>query len=164
MRGATCMSSLEVLVVLISIHAPHAGRDRRKCRSLPGSIGFQSTRPMRGATRGWTTVVFTVSFQSTRPMRGATVTLCPSSVVVTRFQSTRPMRGATLCGRRLVPLLPGISIHAPHAGRDSLWCPPASFADISIHAPHAGRDECKKNSFHGAVISIHAPHAGRDQP
>ena len=34
----------------ISIHAPHAGRDRRSPGSCTPSPRFQSTRPMRGAT------------------------------------------------------------------------------------------------------------------
>ena len=34
----------------ISIHAPHAGRDRRFPLQEVGRYPFQSTRPMRGAT------------------------------------------------------------------------------------------------------------------
>ena len=34
---------------------------------------------------------------------------------------------------------------------------------ISIHAPHAGRDSPPKNWGQGKGISIHAPHAGRDK-
>ena len=36
----------------ISIHAPHAGRDSETETSTRGFFRFQSTRPMRGATRG----------------------------------------------------------------------------------------------------------------
>ena len=78
----------------VSIHAPRAGRDvttdtshhphrgfnprapcgarpsmRRRMRLVPG---FQSTRPMRGATEGVRLVHNVPLFQSTRPMRGAT--------------------------------------------------------------------------------------------
>ena len=55
---------------------------------------FQSTRPVRGATRtarhchGWR------GFQSTRPVRGATI-LEYKSGMEELFQSTRPVRGAT---------------------------------------------------------------------
>ena len=50
-------------------------------------------------------------------MRGATY-FAPSMVTSLPFQSTRPMRGATREARD--DLLAGdISIHAPHAGRDS---------------------------------------------
>ena len=51
------------------------------------------------------------------------------------------MRGATSNGYRPVHLQ-GVSIHAPHAGRDA-----TPFADL-----------------YGMIVSIHAPHAGRDLP
>ena len=35
---------------MISIHAPHAGRDVNKQNVIYDKIVFQSTRPMRGAT------------------------------------------------------------------------------------------------------------------
>ena len=56
-------------------------------------------------------------FQSTRPMRGATDQIC-YDLNINKFQSTRPMRGAT---DRIVvgEVRSGVSIHAPHAGRDS---------------------------------------------
>ena len=77
---------------------------------------FQSTRPMRGATMEWQYGVRKGAFQSTRPMRGATLPSMHSTSFV-EFQSTRPMRGAT---RRRCAASPkgGVSIHAPHAGRD----------------------------------------------
>ena len=51
-------------------------------------------------------------------MRGATITRYSSRLRATEFQSTRPMRGATLL-RHGVDAVQAISIHAPHAGRDS---------------------------------------------
>ena len=57
----------------------------------------------------------------------------------------------------------GISIHAPHAGRDRGGV--QQFIDhqpISIHAPHAGRDVRILGGGVYEIISIHAPHAGRD--
>ena len=95
MRGAT--HSLPQLLhdVVISIHAPHAGRDYWGLLVRQSASLFQSTRPMRGAT-------------TSPPILG----------IAQRFQSTRPMRGATF--RQLVPVEDNrISIHAPHAGRDS---------------------------------------------
>ena len=97
------------------------------------------------------------------------------------------MRGATRSGRRCVHVA-AISIHAPHAGSDSLPLPvshrrcrnfnprspcgerPPSHAsvaelvDISIHAPHAGSDMARKAMAAARRrISIHAPHAGSDR-
>ena len=80
-------------------------------------MGFQSTRPVRGATD-----VFTVppglfpQFQSTRPVRGATMDRVLAEII-SGFQSTRPMRGATNKSWKL-SVICCISIHAPHAGRD----------------------------------------------
>ena len=78
---------------------------------------FQSTRPVRGATAARHIASPPVIFQSTRPMRGAT----PLEVLLAeavQFQSTRPMRGATI-DREVISYFVHISIHAPHAGRDS---------------------------------------------
>ena len=55
-------------------------------------------------------------FQSTRPMRGATAPVFDPRPAVT-FQSTRPMRGATRLAYHTGARI-GVSIHAPHAGRD----------------------------------------------
>ena len=41
-----------------------------------------------------------------------------------------------------------ISIHAPHAGRDSKAVKEAMETWISIHAPHAGRDETLGRNDH----------------
>ena len=94
------------------------------------------------------------------------------------------MRGATHQMGVDTPAL-GISIHAPHAGRDVLGQRgdaihdgfqstrpmrgatefprrPAGTHPISIHAPHAGRDKKQHKQSYGGIISIHAPHAGRD--
>ena len=56
-------------------------------------------------------------FQSTRPMRGATRSR-QQETGISKFQSTRPMRGATAyaVGDMFADI---VSIHAPHAGRDS---------------------------------------------
>ena len=95
------------------------------------------------------------------------------------------MRGAT-DSISVNGLTQAISIHAPHAGRDSTTTATRREAYISIHAPHAGRDRYadawddmrrefqSTRPMRGATpfercvypalkISIHAPHAGRDQ-
>ena len=73
------------------------------------------------------------------------------------------MRGATGEYLDMVTLLSGISIHAPHAGRDCVDLGDHIGLQISIHAPHAGRDHWPVGQGDGlGSISIHAPHAGRD--
>ena len=94
------------------------------------------------------------------------------------------MRGATSNTPR-PPIDHGISIHAPHAGRDEesvamsrdkaifqstrpmrgatfYILPTMRARDISIHAPHAGRDAGDKYITGSNCISIHAPLAGCD--
>ena len=51
MRGATGILLWGWLPPIISIHAPHAGSDRRQTTMSSSVIRFQSTLPMRGATR-----------------------------------------------------------------------------------------------------------------
>ena len=190
----------------ISIHAPHAGRDFDENGNWRQGFAFQSTRPMRGATAAGSalpgppcnfnprapcgarlvlvgTAYLAWSFQSTRPMRGATEHP-ESQRQFQPFQSTRPMRGATYSWPEWRALRL-ISIHAPHAGRDSSGQCAAGTAVqfqstrpmrgatcagwngllglvISIHAPHAGRDGASREPAAISAISIHAPHAGRD--
>ena len=107
-------------IKLISIHAPLAGRDKRQQTLFISPIGFQSTRPLRGATRSLhfsAVSAFCISihaplagrdgadgedlhltclFQSTRPLRGATRRLSGWENSFLQFQSTRPLRGATV--------------------------------------------------------------------
>ena len=96
MRGATGSGRRRGGAARISIHAPHAGRDGKSMNLTAARELFQSTRPMRGATRLDSVKRSRLSFQSTRPMRGATP--------VPRADGQRQ----------------AISIHAPHAGRDSM--------------------------------------------
>ena len=148
--------------------ARHGGK-KTTVRNLP----FQSTRPMRGATRhrlsGFPVRSVSIhaphagrdmapsdwrqkngSFNPRAPC-GARLVDGDSFALFRRFQSTRPMRGAT---RRVLhlPLGEFVSIHAPHAGRDPCRQLHQDEIRVSIHAPHAGRDPCsvqKRSGFCG---------------
>ena len=117
MRGATTTLRLIDADLLISIHAPLAGRDpasisggrfnghfnpRAPCGARP-----QPLPPPRGALRHFNPRAPC----GARPVVGV---LMLSFVI---FQSTRPLRGATILGR-VFPVFQLISIHAPLAGRD----------------------------------------------
>ncbi len=140
MRGATTLDDLRGSGSLVSIHAPHAGRDPRISRSGISRRQFQSTRPMRGATtqalnthRGLVVSIHAprvgrdnvgigcglgnIQFQSTRPVWGATPDVV-AQTGMSEFQSTRPVWGATQSnGRRCSAQ--NVSIHAPRVGRDA---------------------------------------------
>ena len=138
MRGATKIFPTMQRRSPISIHAPHAGRD-----GVLGPCSYQNTyfnpRAPCGARRFFRDKFRIGSgFQSTRPMRGATQRLAPAASGII-FQSTRPMRGATQ-DIAIGQAFSLISIHAPHAGRDADREASKKWNEISIHAPHAGRD------------------------
>ena len=149
------------------------------------SPSFQSTHPMRGATKraGICGPLHHISIHA--PHAGCDTGTMIANITHEVFQSTHPMRGATTCwrtgaptaghfnprtpcgvrrhsDRRLAESDP-ISIHAPHAGCDCVARCPFLHPDcISIHAPHAGCDLVISGAQLQRRISIHAPHAGCD--
>ena len=100
----------------ISIHAPHAGRDRCRRSDRRGKYYFNPRAPCGARPRRLIRPTPRPTFQSTRPVRGATI-FSPASVLLALFQSTRPVRGAT-SKKPITELRCQISIHAPRAGRD----------------------------------------------
>ena len=139
LRGATLTSCYTLSVLSISIHAPLAGCDFRRFprASAPANFnprtpcgvrlerrihplrasGFQSTHPLRGATRRVKLLDLDQQFQSTHPLRGATSLYRSGMLHLLIFQSTHPLRGATTDVVRGY-ISKGISIHAPLAGCD----------------------------------------------
>ena len=104
----------------VSIHAPHAGRDPKPSLASAALWRFNPRAPCGARPPTIRQARSALMFQSTRPMRGATrrdAARWPQYA----FQSTRPMRGAT--PRRLTTCkIRNVSIHAPHAGRDNEGC------------------------------------------
>ncbi len=101
----------------ISIHAPLAGCDHSERIRDVLVLLFQSTHPLRDATR-YASAGLAVSgaFQSTHPLRDAT-----NSAVYTRdfriFQSTHPLRDATVVGFTLSMLT--MTFQSTHPLRDA---------------------------------------------
>ena len=139
--------------------APYGTR-RAELRKTGDKKIFQSTRPVRDATK-WPVSFSTGSkFQSTRPVRDATRPT-DKAIAGALFQSTRPVRDATLAlevSRNTCQ----ISIHAPRTGRDRKELDATKTVAISIHAPRTGRDTSITNINLTLPISIHAPRTGRD--
>ena len=122
-------------------------------------------------------------FQSTLPLRGATRQI-RRVLPVEQFQSTLPLRGATRC-RGKAGRGAEISIHAPLAGSDARRCIPTDFpSNFNPRSPCGERREevaaisqrlefqstlPLRGATHRAcscapsfLISIHAPLAGSD--
>ena len=130
---------MELYGCTISIHAPLAGCDLKDSSYCSRAGAFQSTHPLRGATKivaardGWTNISIHA------PLAGCDMTAAKSRPLLLLFQSTHPLRGATTgCG----------TIRGGYR--------------ISIHAPLAGCDDHVERRRRSTVISIHAPLAGCD--
>ena len=159
---------------------------RRACRtSACGTARFQSTRPVRGATRAGRRGYAPGRDFNPRAPCGARLYKTAAFVWIKKFQSTRPVRGATLCLHGPPPPENHFNPRAPCGARLHRRADPALYGRfqstrpvrgatsaegkseetdrISIHAPRAGRDRKGPIPGHSAEISIHAPRAGRDQ-
>ena len=106
--------------------------------SLPQSMVFQSTLPLRGATR------------RRRPV--------PSGLAISIHT---PLAGSDLAGHAGIAGT-GISIHTPLAGSDSFTPLSLEKEEISIHTPLAGSDPIRRQQHPKRHISIHTPLAGSD--
>ncbi len=157
-RGATRPLSEAARSLIVSIHAPRAGRDRTEALSM-NSLFVSIHAPRAGRDRPLLRQ-FTclLAFQSTRPARGATST-------------SSAARGRHLC----------FNPRAPRGARRYDLVMPMGDPEVSIHAPRAGRD--RRDHLRGIclrwfqstrpardphrqaldAVSIHAPRAGRDR-
>ena len=170
--------------LLISIHAPHAGRDFLRSTAIRSIWLFQSTRPMRGATSQTTDSNHDFIFQSTRPMRGATLRRTSTAMtsldfnprapcgarqitlleeICSRlFQSTRPMRGATPARRRSKRNRKFQSTR-PMRGATVTDTRERLRLLFQSTRPMRGATQQHRSCERQERISIHAPHAGRDR-
>ena len=123
---------------------------------------FQSTLPLRGATRHRMTMMVPTVFQSTLPLRGATLQVCDFWGTARMISIHTPLAGSDSDFQRK---LSGetISIHTPLAGSDVLAWPARVHRSISIHTPLAGSDITLDWDIAQREISIHTPLAGSDR-
>ena len=170
---------------IISIHAPHTGGDKLGMDTGNFIYAFQSTPPIRGATRGRQgfPIYPGISIHAPhtggddhkdlqgsvpddfnpRPPYGGRPCDAYRSLPGVKFQSTPPIRGATPAFQiRTNP--PKISIHAPHTGGDSSCRgTDPKRADFNPRPPYGGRQGHIRGHYVDHVISIHAPHTGGDR-
>ena len=115
---------------------------------------------MRGATHALIAILDSNIYFNPRAPCGAR----PGTMAVKHgkrlFQSTHPSRGAT-ADKVTERLRHEISIHAPHAGRDTRWSSVGSArADFNPRAPCGARRHPQSHPAGSGAISIHAPRAG----
>ena len=160
MRGATTLDDLRGSGSLVSIHAPHAGRDSSNLLRGQG-IRVSIHAPHAGRD-------LLLSPISARPTRfnprapcGARLMVFCRQIVDKEFQSTRPMRGATRSSR-VRACKRGVSIHAPHAGRDrsSPSCQGCS-GSFNPRAPCGARRVSDRRASTTACFNPRAPCGAR---
>ena len=172
----------------ISIHAPHTGRDMNMTIQKSHGYGFQSTRPIRGATVALGQNLELVLFQSTRPIRGATlmnvlewgvnyisihaphtgrdVCACTTRRCQAEFQSTRPIRGATEINQEIDRLVDAnFNPRAPYGARRFLT------GDISASLAFQSTRPIRGATFTGwhrsnilSYFNPRAPYGARPKP
>ena len=138
MRGATFKVIAIVIILSVSIHAPHAGRDTFIFNFPPCFTCFNPRAPCGARPLDLLHCAIWQRFNPRAPC-GARHSALVKSVPLQKFQSTRPMRGATRPDVLRFSYIM-VSIHAPHAGRDFRAILITCKGIVSIHAPHAGRD------------------------
>ena len=117
LRGATIERFHSQRAILISTHAPLAGRDPGEHDGSPDQ-----------------------KISTHAPLAGRDVNSSSLATRTNGFQPTRPLRGATSITTRRKNQ-EEISTHAPLAGRDEKYIELLGHIHISTHAPLAGRDE-----------------------
>ena len=112
--------------MVISIHAPHTGRDASAARPRYkyGIISIHA------------------------PHTGRDLFLIGLKYLIVLFQSTRPIRGATLEVYFYQSLFYHFNPRAPYGARHNRLSDNMLCNNISIHAPHTGRDyDMNKNTM-----------------
>ena len=101
----------------ISIHAPHTGRDAAVVNNMAVTVEFQSTRPIRGATRKCAKIGQICSYFNPRAPYGARPLKKSGTANTQSFQSTRPIRGATRAKIIRITGIKNFNPRAPYGAR-----------------------------------------------
>ena len=183
-RGATSSLMCRSPSQKVSIHAPRAGRDG-VWRSENGFCNGFNPRAPCGARLVLVGECRSCCRFNPRAPCGARLPALNSSDLEKVFQSTRPVRGATL-GEVVLPRKSRVSIHAPRAGRDTVfirttrtdrsfnprapcgarhdgWVPINEDTEFQSTRPVRGATGRHSAPEQRAPVSIHAPRAGRDR-
>ena len=138
-RGATFTASGSFSAGIFQSTRPVRGATRLQRGEITGDQAFQSTRPVRGATLKPITANMIVEFQSTRPVRGATIASWPKRPNKADFNPRAPC-GARQTGKKEGTTPKKFQSTRPVRGATRPGFPRYVRHQISIHAPRAGRD------------------------
>ena len=170
---------------MISIHAPHTGRDqgirlllidalnfnprapygarhliRTGVRLLQAAISIHAPHTGRDLTR--MLVVFRVRISIHAPHTGRDDGQHTRHCLFTKFQSTRPIRGATLVLDTYHVSLDYFNPRAPYGARQCTSLTLGRNVQFQSTRPIRGATLALGQDIDGLLISIHAPHTGRD--
>ena len=147
--------------IIISIHAPLTGSDGRKtCPTGPAPV-FQSTLPLRGATRAFSLPHDQVIFQSTLPLRGATSERRHRHGSIENFNPRSPY-GERLCLRRSSAASTNFNPRSPYGERQHPTDLKRGDPIFQSTLPLRGATITERLLKSGSLISIHAPLTGSD--
>ena len=122
---------------------------------------FQSTHPVRGATRITVAEWLHGGISIHAPREGCDCRMIrPAPIRTISIHAPREGCDSLFCC--IMELLVKISIHAPREGCDLHYSLQRWYQDISIHAPREGCDFRDMGSPVHRSISIHAPREGCD--
>ena len=161
-RGATVMTSYIYLHFIISIHAPHTGRDwllRRVSRLFDISIHAPHTGRDPTTTRE---MPRTKGFQSTRPIRGATLLTKYMSSARSHFNPRAPY-GARRTQSRHQAVIKDFNPRAPYGARRKMLYNLVKIRYFNPRAPYGARlsgDTATKEPKH---FNPRAPYGARQQ-
>ena len=185
-RGATLLNMYQQTIVIVSIHAPRAGRDRGGGTPVLSYGGVSIHAPRAGRDRRASTFVLSPARFNPRAPRGARLEQTWLLLAGNEFQSTRPARGATSKSRRTSrrgtgfnPRAPrgarparatrrcrvgfGFNPRAPRGARQARMAGASCFSRcFNPRAPRGARPHGEGGADDPARVSIHAPRAGRD--
>ena len=162
-RGATHDHGRDRRGARVSIHAPRAGRDADQLRHICVINSFNPRAPCGARLAKVSDLSWGVWFQSTRPVRGATRAPAIAPVIFPCFNPRAP------CGARLFShircLIPSecFNPRAPCGARQAMTLHGFPFSLFQSTRPVRGatlRDNARAASV---FVSIHAPRAGRDR-
>ena len=147
----------------ISIHAPLTGCDSSGWRLSVVLKKFQSTHPLRDATRGETvTSLKTLSISIHAPLTGCDFT-CTSHACSCFISIHAPLTGCDIVTLGRCSESVQISIHAPLTGCDLMeYSTFHQHINFNPRTPYGMRRYLDDDSEPEEVISIHAPLTGCD--